>query len=106
MAYICIEKPIKDNMYTTENAVLIQNATLDDIEAMVNKAVERRMAEFYDRVRSKPPVLIKRKDAAKMLGISLPTLDMYAKAGILHQRHIGGRVYYEEEEINKNKSKK
>ena len=81
------------------NAVLIQNATLDDIEAMVNKAVERRMAEFYDRVRSKPPVLIKRKDAAKMLGISLPTLDMYGKAGILHQRHIGGRVYYEEEEL-------
>lgn len=82
-----------------QNSVLIQGATLADIEAMVSRAVERRMSEFYERIKEKPPVLVRRKEAAKMIGRSLPTLDAYAKAGILHARHIGGCVYYEEGEL-------
>ena len=80
-----------------DNAVLIQGFTLSDIERMVNKAVERKMADFYGRFCNKPPVLITRKDAAKRVGVPLPTIDAYAKAGFLHARHIGGRVFFEEE---------
>ena len=83
----------------TSNAVLIQGVTVANIEAIVERAVERRISAFYERVKSKPPVLVKRKEAARMLGISLPTIDGYSKAGILHARHVGGRVYFEEEEI-------
>ena len=84
---------------TTNNAVLIQGATLADIEAMVNRAVEKRMAEFYERIRDKPPVLVRRKDAAERLGVSLPTLDMYAKHGFIRAKHLGGRVYIDESSI-------
>lgn len=87
------------NTSNFNNAVLIQGATLADIEAMVSRAVEKRMSEFYERVKAKPPVLVRRKDAARMIGRSLPTIDAYAKAGILHARHIGGCVYYEEDEL-------
>ena len=81
------------------NAVLIQNATLSDIERMVDKAVERRMAEFYESIKDKPPVWVRRQDAAKLVGVSLPTLDAYSKAGILHPRHVGGRVFFDESEL-------
>ena len=81
------------------NSVLVQGATLSDIEAMVDRAVERRIRAFYESVRERPPVLVRRKDAAAMIGVSLPTLDAYGRCGILHPRHIGGRVFYEEGEL-------
>lgn len=83
------------------NAVLVQGATLADIEAMVNRAIDARMKAFYDSIRQKPPVLIPRLKVAEMLGLSLPTIDKYGRFGILHPRHVGGRVFYEENEIEK-----
>ena len=88
------------------NCVLIQNATLANIEKMICRAVDARMAAFYESIRQKPPVLVRRKDAAKMLGICLPTIDQYGKFGILHPKHLGGRVYYDEAEIIKYKQVK
>lgn len=86
-------------MERIHNSVLIQGATLDDIEAMVDKAVGRRIEAFYKSIQAKRPVLVRRKDAARMLQVSLPTLDAYGRCGILHPKHIGGRVFYEEEEL-------
>ncbi len=89
------------NSPSPQNAVLLQGCTLADIERMINKAVGERMKTFYESIKERPPVLIKRKVAAERLGISLPTLDAYAKAGILHARHIGGRVYFDEADVEK-----
>lgn len=88
------------------NCVLIQNATLADVEKMICRAVDARMAAFYETIKEKPPVMIKRKEAAKMLGVSLPTIDQYGNHGILHPKHLGGRVFYEESEIIKYKQTK
>ena len=82
------------------NSVLIQGATLADIERMIDRAVARRIEDFYESVRSKPSPLVRRKEAARMLGVSLPTLDNYGKYGILHPRHVGGRIYYVQSEID------
>ena len=84
-----------------QNAVLLQNCTLQDIESMINRAVGERMEAFYENIREKPPILIKRKEAAFRLGVSLPTLDAYAKAHILTAKHIGGRVFFNEADIEK-----
>lgn len=86
-------------MEQMSNAVLIQGATLSDIERMVNRAVDARMKAFYDSLRRRDSVLVRRKDAAAMLGVSLPTIDKYGRYGILHPRHVGGRVFYEESEL-------
>ena len=85
------------------NAVLLQDCTLQDIEKMINRAISERMKEFYEAIKEKPPVLIKRKEAARRLGVSLPTLDAYAKAGFLQVKHLGGRVYFEESEVEQYK---
>lgn len=81
------------------NSVLIQGCTLQDIERMINRAVDARMAAFYETIKEKPPVMVPRIEVAKRLGISLPTLDAYGKHNILHPRHLGGRIYYNETEI-------
>lgn len=88
---------------TPQNAVLIQGATLQDLERMIDKAIKARMEAFYESIRTKPEVLIKRKEAASILGVSLPTLDKYAQFHILHPKHVGGRVFYTQSEIEKYK---
>lgn len=82
------------------NSVLIQGATLADIERMIDRAVAKRLDDFVRSVQPKPDPLVKRVDAAKQLGVSLPTLDNYGKFGILHPRHVGGRIYYAQSEID------
>ena len=88
------------------NSVLIQGTTLADIERMINRAVDSRMKAFYDSIKEKPPVYVKRHDAARILSVSLPTLDAYGRHGILHPKHLCGRVYYDEAEIEKYKQQK
>lgn len=83
------------------NSVLIQGATLADIERMINRAVDARMQAFYEQIQEKPDPLVKRHEAAKMLGVSLPTIDKYGLYGILHPKHVGGRVYYAQSELEK-----
>lgn len=87
------------------NAVLIQGATLADLEAMINRAVERRMESFYKKIQKKEAVLVRRKEAATLLHVSLPTLDAYARAGLLHAHRIGGRVFFDEEEVMSHKGR-
>ncbi len=81
------------------SSVLIQGATLSDIERMIDRAIAKRMEDFYKSIQPKPDPLVKRVDAARLLGVSLPTLDNYGKYGILHPRHVGGRIYYAQSEI-------
>lgn len=86
-------------MEQMENSVLLQRATLADIEAMIKRAMDERLEAFYKSMKANPPVLVKRKEAARIIGVSLPTLDAYGRVGILHPKHIGGRVFYLEEEL-------
>ena len=82
-----------------DNAVLIQNATLADLEAMVSRAVERRLSSFAAQLMRERNAPVRRKDAASLLGVSLPTLDAYAKCGLLHARHVGGKVFFDADEL-------
>ena len=82
-----------------QNAVLLMNCTLTDLEKMIDRAIAKRMKDFYESLRQKPPVLVKRKEAAAMLGISTVTLDKYAKFKLLHVKHVGGRCFYELDEL-------
>ena len=93
-------------MEQINNAVLIQGATLSDIEAMIKRAVDARISAFYQSLQERRSVLVRRKEAASVLGVSLPTLDAYGKAGIVHPRHVGGRVFYSEEELLSLRSRK
>lgn len=86
------------------NAMLIQGATMIDLESMMSRLLDKKLADIIEstpRVEESPKDgLYKRKDAAKMLQVSFPTLDAWTKAGIINARRIGTRVYYTEKDIN------
>lgn len=82
-----------------QNATLISQMTPHDVEVLVGRVIDERMKKFWEAIQPKADPLIKRREAAKMLGVSLPTLDNYAKAHILHAQHRGGRVFFLESEL-------
>ena len=87
-----------------DSSVLLQNVTLADIEAVVCRAVKKEVAAFLSGLKqpeTKPSALVPKKEAASRLNVSLTTLDNWAKAGILHPVHKGGRVFFKEDELIK-----
>lgn len=86
-------------MNDANNCVLVQSCTLADIESMINRAVKKAVAEFYEDIQPKEPVYVRRKEAAQIMGVSLPTLDAYARAGLIKPRHVGGRIFYDKDKL-------
>ncbi len=90
-----------------QNAVLIQNVSLQDLERMVKRAVAEQMANIREQLAQKEekkeglPNFFKRIETARMLGVSLPTLAEWTRIGIIKCHRIGYRVYYTEDEIMK-----
>ena len=56
-------------------------------------------------VEEKSPKFYSRKEAAQLLGITLPTLHRYTGLGILPARRIGNRVLYNADELERAISK-
>lgn len=81
------------------NAVLLQGCSVADLEKMVKTAVRAEVKDLLEAQKKDSPKMLKRKEAAAFLGVSLPTLDRYADAGLVAARHIGGRTYFNEKEL-------
>lgn len=93
-----------DAISLSPNAMLIQGATMNDLESMMSRLLDKKLADIIEstpRVEESPKDgLYKRKEAANKLQVSLPTLDTWTKAGIINARRIGTRIYYTEKDIN------
>ncbi|WP_455626328.1 helix-turn-helix domain-containing protein [Parabacteroides sp.] len=73
-----------------EQGILIQQASLSDIEAVVRKVLDDlKPQKSEDSIR-----LLTRAEAAKMLRISLPTLADWTRQGMIPAQRIGRRVLY------------
>lgn len=93
-----------EHFLSTQNSILIQGVTPSDLESMLSRLLDKKLAGIID---STPKVestsrdrLYKRKEAAEKLRISLVTLDNWTKLGIINARRIGTRVYYTDKDIN------
>lgn len=86
------------------NAMLIQGATMSDLESMMSRLLDKKLADILESTpiveESPQDGLFKRKEAAEKLRISLVTLDNWTKIGVINARRIGTRVYYTEKDIN------
>ncbi|MDC2014629.1 helix-turn-helix domain-containing protein [Bacteroides thetaiotaomicron] len=93
-----------DAISLSPNAMLIQGMTESRLESMISRLLDEKLATIIEstpKVEESPKDgLYKRKDTAKRLQISLPTLDAWTKAGIINARRIGTRVYYTDKDIN------
>lgn len=93
-----------EQFLSTSNSILIQGVTPTDLENMLSRLLDKKLANFFE---STPKVeippkdgLYRRKEAAEKLRISLVTLDNWTKLGIVNARRIGTRVYYTEKDLN------
>ena len=87
------------------NATLIQGATMKDLENMISRLLDEKLANV-----ASPTIEVNKnlggeglhrpKETAGKLGISLVTLDKWTKTGIITGRKIGTRVYYTIGDIN------
>jgi excisionase family DNA binding protein len=72
---------------------------LSDFENAFNKAFERAIKQFINPPKSQDKDLKSRKETARILNISLPTLHLFTKEGIIRAYRIGNRVLYKQEDI-------
>lgn len=96
------KRKVMEQFISNPNAMLIQGATMSDLESMMSRLLDMKLANISTpKVEESPrDGLYKRKEAAEKLRISLVTLDNWTKLGIINARRIGTRVYYTDSDIN------
>ena len=73
------------------NATLIQGATMKDLENMISRLLDEKLANV-----ASPTIEVNKN----LGGISLVTLGKWTRQGIINSRKIGSRVYYTDGDIN------
>ena len=71
---------------------LLIQASLSDIEAVVRKVLDDRLNDLIPQRKEDTPLYLTRDEAAKMLRITLPTLNDWTKLGRIPVQRIGRRV--------------
>lgn len=93
----------KNNQEYLQNSIILQNVTLEDLEAMVTRVIDERLKliqpTIIEQDKDKSYGLITRKEAAKRLRISLVTLDNWTKIGVIKARKVGTRLRYTDKDI-------
>lgn len=85
--------------------VVLLPVPLDDFFARLSETVRAELTTITAAAAPMPeptadiPALLTRKDAAKYLGISLPTLHKYTQDGKLIAYKIGSQVRYKRNEL-------
>jgi len=72
---------------------------LSDIKKIVEEVLEKQLKGFSTPKKNELKLLT-RKDTAKFLCISLPTLHEWTKTGIVKAHRIGNRVLYKQDEVH------
>jgi excisionase family DNA binding protein len=72
----------------------------EDLEQIISQAIQRELSNFV----TQNPVdrsdeLVTRKEAAELLGISLPTLHEYTTNGMIPAYRLGSRVRFKKSEV-------
>jgi predicted transcriptional regulator len=83
------------------NSVIIQKINVSDLQDIIAETVKNELKNFIQKRpdNKKTDIYGTRKDVAKELKISLPTLNEYTKNGTLKGYRIGGRVLYKWNEV-------
>lgn len=84
----------------------MSNATITvanwaEVEKIIEEKFEKFFSRFNDRVKNQDSdnKLLTRKETAKYLRISLPTLNELTKSGAIPAYRIGGKVLYEKSKL-------
>lgn len=73
---------------------------LEEFKTVLSETVKQEVEKFNRPQPEKPTEFITRKETARILGVSLPTLNDWTKRGLFPCYRIASRVRYKKEEIN------
>lgn len=79
------------------NIVLI-SITKEELQSIIAEAVKEQLSTFFAK-KPKDERLRTRKEVAKLLNVSLPTLHTWTKDGVINAIRIGDSVRYRLEDI-------
>jgi len=80
--------------------LILTSLPVAEIEGMITRAVQEGISVLLTaQTQGDPDELVTRKEAAQLLGVSLPTLHDYTARGIIPGYRIGTRVRYKKGEI-------
>lgn len=85
---------------------MIQNLILTTIaetsfREIISEAVRSELAAMYPKEKATaPPEFLTRLETAQRLKISLPTLHLWTKTGVLQGYRVQGRVLYKSNEVD------
>lgn len=80
--------------------LLFTSLQTEDIKSIFEEVLKEHISELVStKSDSVGNPLLSRKETAKLLCISLPTLNEWTKTGILKAHRIGNRVLYKEQEV-------
>lgn len=89
--------------------IIVQGTSMDDLIRQITSNVVEGIKPLLTGEEKKENKRLSRRGAAEYLGISDRTLDKLSKGGSIRFIRLGGRVMYEESDlekyINENKSK-
>ena len=80
--------------------LMLSTLELSDIKKVVEEVIENKLKNLNPQPEKEGLKLLSRKDTAKLLCISLPTLHDWTKTGIVKAHRIGNRILYKLEEVN------
>jgi excisionase family DNA binding protein len=81
-----------------ENQFLIVGTHVNDLLQRIEQIIDQRLSSLSPQKESQSDY-ISRKEVAKMLQVTLPTLNDYTKLGWLQCYKIGNRVLYRRDEV-------
>lgn len=76
---------------------------LNQLETLINNSIAKALKEYSDfrnQSEKKGNEYLTRKQVANKLHLSLGTLDVYVKKGLINSYKIGHRVLFKSDEIN------
>jgi excisionase family DNA binding protein len=81
--------------------ILFSPLPLDQLKTEISEAVLQQIASYLRTANSTPPQteFLTRKDAAKLLGVSLVTLNAWTNEGRVTGYRIASRVRYKRAEL-------
>lgn len=83
-----------------ENAIILQNVTVAELEILLVRVVNDQLKEFFNtQPTDKKEVLLTRDEACSLLKISSTSLWKWTKNGKINAYSLGNCVYYKKAEL-------
>lgn len=79
------------------NSTLISNVTPEEFSELLRPIIREELALLSSKETA--PKFLSRPEVAKLLKISLPTLNEYTRTGIIKGSRIGSRVLYVDTDV-------